>query len=285
MSSLNRAQAYASTIQWFHRAASLSIKPNNFHYSIAITACQRTCDHQHALKLLEDMKHNHIKPDTITYSAAISACEKGHQWEKALQLLQQMQRDRIKPSTITYSAAISACEKGHQWEKALQLLQQMQHDRIKPDTITYSAAIDACYKADQKDQALDLYSEALKNGCISHWALPDDGKLDFHGHTRYTAAAGLQVAFNELLSSTREEKWDWRGNVSVDELKIVTGKGLHSVVKGKCVVFEEVQRVLEQALEPRVQWKVDPSNSGQILVSKANIEMWVQANRKKSSTR
>ena len=250
MSSLNRAQAYASTLQWFDRAANLSMKPNNFHYSIAITACQRTCDHQQALKLLKDMKHNHIKPDTITYNAAISACEKGNQWEKALQLLQQMQ-----------------------------------HDRIKPNTITYSAAIDACYKADQKDQALDLYSEALKNGCISHWAPSGDGKLDFHGHTRYTAAVGLQVAFYELLSSTREEKWDWRGNVSVDELKIVTGKGLHSVVKGKCVVFEEVKRVLEQALEPRVQWKVDPSNSGRILVSKANIEMWVQANRKKSSTR
>ena len=87
MSTLNKVQAYASTIQWFERANKLSIKTDNYHYSIVITACPRSNDFYQALRYFEDMKREHIKPNTITYNAAISACEKGSQWEKALQLL------------------------------------------------------------------------------------------------------------------------------------------------------------------------------------------------------
>ena len=247
MSTLNKVQAYASTIQWFERANKLSIKTDNYHYSIVITACPRSNDFYQALRYFEDMKREHIKPNTITYNAAISACEKGNQWEKALQLLQQMQ-----------------------------------HDHIQPNTITYSVVIGACYKADMKDHARTVYIEAFKNSCTSHWASCGDGVLDFHGHTRYTAAAGLYVAFQELLSSSVQKKCGlFAGcNEGVDYLSIVTGKGLHSAVKGECVVRDEIQRVLEKDLEPRVQYKVDPSNTGRLLVSKSDVEEWVKANHK-----
>jgi pentatricopeptide repeat protein len=72
------------------------------------------------------------------YSAAISACEKGGQWEKALQLLEEMRAKDVEPNVITYNATTSACEKGGQCEKALQLLEEMRAKGVEPNVITYS---------------------------------------------------------------------------------------------------------------------------------------------------
>jgi pentatricopeptide repeat protein len=43
--------------------------------------------------------------DVFHYSVAISACEKGRKWEKALELLEKMQAKEIEPDVITYNQA------------------------------------------------------------------------------------------------------------------------------------------------------------------------------------
>jgi len=57
-------------------------------------------------------------PDVFTYSAAISACDKSQQHQHALQLVRAMQRHAIVPDVVAYSAAISACGKYQQHQRA-----------------------------------------------------------------------------------------------------------------------------------------------------------------------
>ncbi|CAE8687268.1 unnamed protein product [Polarella glacialis] len=63
-----------------------------------------------------------VVPNEITYNAAISACEKACQWQLALKLLSLMPEARVVPNEITYNAAITVCERSQQLERGLQLL-------------------------------------------------------------------------------------------------------------------------------------------------------------------
>ena len=140
------------------------VTPNVFHYSAAISACEKGGQWQRALALLDEMRAKGVAPNVITFSAAISACEKGGQWQRALALLDEMRAKGVAPNVITFSAAISACEKGGQWQRALALLDEMRAKGVAPNVITFSAAISACEKGGQWQRALALLEEMRAKG-------------------------------------------------------------------------------------------------------------------------
>ena len=247
LGALNRAGLYESTIQWFQRVKEMSTKLNNIHFSQVITASRRNKQGARAIAYLGEMTKRGIEPDTITYSACISACEKGGKWEKALSLLSEM------------------VDKG-----------------IAPDTITYSGLIDVCMKTKQKERGLAVYANAYANGFKEHWKSRAGLLMDLHDHSRYSASAAVQHAFNELLPSNGKERkglWESRKD-GVNSVRIITGKGIHSKVMHMCgVVRAEVERVLEEELRPSVSWVEEEGNSGVVVVNRAEIERWLRAER------
>ncbi|CAE8614882.1 unnamed protein product, partial [Polarella glacialis] len=94
-----------------------------------------------SVQVLIVMQASRVEVNVYHFSAAISACEKGGQWQQALNLLSLMPEASVAPNEITYNATMSACEKGGQWQLALSLLSLMPEARVVPDKITYSAAI------------------------------------------------------------------------------------------------------------------------------------------------
>ena len=142
------------------------VLPNVFHYSAAISACEKGGQWQRALALLGEMRAARVVPDVITFNAAISACEKGGQWQRALALLDEMRAARVAPNVITFSAAISACEKGGQWQWALALLDEMRAARVAPNVTTFSAAISACARANQPERAMRLWDELCASSSL-----------------------------------------------------------------------------------------------------------------------
>jgi pentatricopeptide repeat domain-containing protein 1 len=133
------------------------VKPNNFHFCAAISACGRAKQCDKAMALFEQMQQLNVKPDEFTCTAAISACEKGKKWETAVALLQRMHsKYGQRPSVHAYSAAISACEKGGQCEKALELLDEMPDKGLEPNEYAYSAAIAACATVGMHEKAAHL---------------------------------------------------------------------------------------------------------------------------------
>ncbi|CAE8621624.1 unnamed protein product [Polarella glacialis] len=135
-----------------------SVEANVFHYSAAISACEKGGQWQLALGLLSSMLDMRVIPNEISYNSAISACEKGGQWQQALDLLSSMPDMRVMPTEISCSAAISACEKGEQWQLALGLLSSMPDLRVIPNEISYNSAISACEKGGQWQVALGILS-------------------------------------------------------------------------------------------------------------------------------
>jgi pentatricopeptide repeat protein len=63
-----------------------------------------------SLALLNGMQGKGIEPNAYHFSSAISVCEKGSHWKNARELLQEMDTQGIQPKVFCYNAAISACE-------------------------------------------------------------------------------------------------------------------------------------------------------------------------------
>ena len=136
---------------------------------------------------MDEMIEKGIPPNEFTYSVAITACGNGGQWPKALELLDKMRSMDMKINTITYNSAISALAKAARteskqqrrfdydennasenelntdpnalWRRVLSLIADMKHERVPLDKFTYSSAINACGAAGRWEEAVGLIRE------------------------------------------------------------------------------------------------------------------------------
>ena len=132
------------------------VDTNVFHYSVAITASEKTGDWPLALHFLATMHEMSIEANEYSYSAAISALEKGGEWQLALWLLRQMCDHQLFPNEVTYGASITSCARGGNWIAALGLLVELLDRGLQLNVIATSAAITACEKASQWQAAINL---------------------------------------------------------------------------------------------------------------------------------
>jgi pentatricopeptide repeat protein len=65
---------------------------------------------------MDEMIEKGISPNEFTYSVAITACGNGGEWSKALELLDKMKSMGMEVNTITYNAAINALAKAARTE-------------------------------------------------------------------------------------------------------------------------------------------------------------------------
>eukprot|EP00434_Breviolum_minutum_P008207 symbB.v1.2.007238.t1/scaffold401.1/size211429/9 len=123
-------------------------------FNTVISTCEKACQWQLALALLQVIEVKPLQPDVISYSTAISACSGGQQWELAIHLMKELEKARMKATIRTYNAAIDACELA--WQKALLLFDEVSEVSLQKSIITYNSTANACVKEEQWQLALSL---------------------------------------------------------------------------------------------------------------------------------
>ena len=131
------------------------IETNKFHYSAAISACEKTVDWELAVELLARMEIRFVSPDVVCFNAVMGVCEKSAIWDGAISVLSLMASLRTLPDTISYNSVLGASARAGHWELALEILHQL-HRRSAADVISFSSALAACAKRTKWEAALHL---------------------------------------------------------------------------------------------------------------------------------
>ncbi|CAE8621625.1 unnamed protein product [Polarella glacialis] len=228
-----------------------SVEANVFHYSAAISACEKGGQWQLALSLLSSMLDMRVISNEISYNSAISACEKGEQWQRALDLLSSMPDTRVIPNEISYSAAISACEKGGQWQLALGLLRSMPDMRVIPNEISYNAAITACSKSGQWHQALKLLNMMPEGATLNRATAWGSVLLSMamSGNLELQASMMETLRLQWLESAGHIGRYPSSANYSFGGFQVLLeSDGLFAVFKPAGITTEELAAWLSRAL-------------------------------------
>ncbi|KAM3569782.1 hypothetical protein VYU27_008131 [Nannochloropsis oceanica] len=121
------------------RQPSSGVKPNNFVYCSAMSACNRGNEPALALTLLDQMRiQDNVAPDQYTINEALNACAKGGMCERALGILEVAREGGVALDVISYNKALQACISTRHWPEAQDLMRQMAAERVAPDRTTHS---------------------------------------------------------------------------------------------------------------------------------------------------
>jgi len=134
-------------------------------HTIAINACGRAENWQHALLVMEEMPQRKFHPDFETYQSAAFACKRSGKWQEALALIMRAQ-DEKKGNKESYSIAMSACADGEAWQAAIALLDganDSPFDEVSKDMPFYGIAILAAGRAGKWEHCLAMLQEMLDN--------------------------------------------------------------------------------------------------------------------------
>lgn len=145
------------------------VETNIFHFSCAISACEKLADWSMALEILRKMKERQVPCNVVSCSSTLSACEKASQWPMALELFQTMTEQQISPNLIALSSTISACEKGGEWQMALELFASAHMDH---DVVSYSSMISACAQGGQWQLAVHILQTMTERQTLSSSSCP-----------------------------------------------------------------------------------------------------------------
>jgi pentatricopeptide repeat protein len=115
------------------------VKPNNFVYCSAMSACNRGNEPALALTLLDQMlSQDKVVPDQYTINEALNACAKGGLCERALDILEVAREAGVTLDVISYNKALQACISMRRWPEAQDLMRRMAAERVAPDRTTHS---------------------------------------------------------------------------------------------------------------------------------------------------
>jgi len=112
------------------------LRPNNFIYCSAMSACNRANQWQKALQVFDLLlSEKTLGPDQYTYNEALNACAKGGLADRALEIFEHAKKSGVHTDLISYSRAMAACVAAERWEDAQQLMNRMTDDRVIPDRV------------------------------------------------------------------------------------------------------------------------------------------------------
>ena len=161
-------ESASSTLWWALEEMGEEIEPMHFNVVISTLAAARpTPEWERAITLLDQMPSAGLRPDEFSYSAAITACSRAGQVERALAIFKQCSADHAAgPNSIVFNAMLAACQRGgSQWRpQLLALFASMSAHGVRPDAWAHSAAIDALSKTGEWKRALELVADLEQGG-------------------------------------------------------------------------------------------------------------------------
>ncbi|CAE7225272.1 unnamed protein product [Symbiodinium sp. CCMP2592] len=166
ISACEKAANWLLALDTLHTMVGCEVLPNLVSYCSSVSACEKASEWLIALGLFAEMRPRQVIPNVIAFSSAISACGKGGEWQLALQLFATMAANEVIQDVVSYASMISAAAQGGQWRLAVDVLRLMINDQITPNVVSYNSAISACERGRQWKPALQLLksmSEAAKS--------------------------------------------------------------------------------------------------------------------------
>lgn len=176
-------------------------------YGSLIHAFAKVGQWEAALRFLSEMRSpaSGVRPNNFVYCSAMSACNRGNEWAIALDLLtqvgvgvgvcgwlmfwfvvvgdlytcihvcmhvcthapppnpptyppnqQMMDEDGLAPDQYTINEALNACSRGALAERALEILDMARAAGVQPDVISYNKALQACISTRRWAEAQEL---------------------------------------------------------------------------------------------------------------------------------
>ncbi|CAJ1339016.1 unnamed protein product [Effrenium voratum] len=200
------------------------VETNNFHYSAAMSACEKSGDWQLALSLLAEMQEL-MDPNAVSVNVAISACEKGCRWQWAMHLLDFMTPNwALERDVVSYTSAMNAYTKGSHWPLVFHLLHTMD---AKPNARSFNAAIGAAVKGGRWQLA-----QSTLEAMIATRQLPNI------------------ISFNAAISSCESQ------NMWQEALAVLRGMRQHAIPPAAisfCAAMTVARREWEQVLQLLVE--------------------------------
>ena len=142
-----------------------------------------------------------------------------------------------------YNAAMKACREGGEWRCNILLLQRARRRGVAPLVDLYAQAIGACEDAYAVDESSKLYALGVQDNVFSHWHDKEPFSLDLHGFSQACATAAVRYVLQQEL-----------GNYLPSDLKIITGRGLHSH-DGVGRLRERIETLLSEELDPPLPYE------------------------------
>merc|ERR1711971_914295 len=96
-------------------------------YSGVLSCCASGGCHEEALHIIKTMQNGppRVRPNKIAYTAAISACARSGEYSHALKLFVDMKADRIKCDVVTCNTLLSAFANGGKSDLVLAMWNDM----------------------------------------------------------------------------------------------------------------------------------------------------------------
>ena len=177
------------------------------------------------------------------YADAIATCADTAEWRAACTLLHRLEQlgESITGRPIT--AAIRACANAGKPSVATALLHRARQGSFKSASRAgYTAAIRAADNAGLSDQSVQLYALAVQERHYNHWREDEPLTIDLRGFRSSVAAAAVKYALTHEI-----------GNFLSSDLKIITGKGCHSI-GGEPYVLPRIKNLLTRELSTPLRY-------------------------------
>ncbi|CAK9007579.1 unnamed protein product [Durusdinium trenchii] len=88
-----------------------TVEVNAFHFSTAMSACDRSGLWQHGLEVLKEMKDMRMQPNLVCWNGAMAASEHASAWATTLQLLVGLKAEGLTADEISINTALCACRR------------------------------------------------------------------------------------------------------------------------------------------------------------------------------
>jgi pentatricopeptide repeat protein len=158
ITSAGRSGRLEDALELFNSMPNLGFKRDLKAYNNLIWAAGNCGREDLSLEFYRDLIDKaHFKPNIYTYGALMHAFAKSKNHQKAMQLLQQMKHDHIRPNHVILSTAMEACAEASQHQAALSILHMARYDyNMEPDMTMMNTAIKACCIVKDLDTAEQL---------------------------------------------------------------------------------------------------------------------------------
>ena len=111
---------------------------------------------------------------------------------------------------------------------------------------------------------------------FSEDANPSIIELDLHGMSNAIAHSFVRCALKSYEKS---------GSIEGNDIRIITGKGIHSKRKYRPILRPEVQRMLLEEFYPPINTHTARKNIGALIVNSSDVQLWLNYQKKQTAKR
>jgi hypothetical protein len=159
------ANNWFRAVELWHTARQEGVAMNTTHFTNILRQCVQPGAWEQSLRVLRQMKREHIRPDVVGVGCALAACVEGKHYAAVEDIFntfhQSMQLD-----SVCHLARIRARQEGGDVTGAIAAGQQQQREQVPFLPYTYTHLLEACNSADDSLYAMEL----LRSMHAEQWA-------------------------------------------------------------------------------------------------------------------